>query len=33
MLNENDDDSSDMRFDGRRALAEKFNWRPIAPTK
>ena len=32
-LDEGNDEASDMRFDGRRALTEKFCWRPVAPTR
>jgi len=32
MLNEDNDEASDMRFDGRRAAHKKFNWHPVAPT-
>ncbi len=30
-MDENNNKPSDMRFDGRRALAEKFYWYPVAP--
>jgi hypothetical protein len=33
MLNKDHDEASDMRFDGCRALTEKFDWRPAALTR
>jgi hypothetical protein len=31
-LDEDDEEASDMRFDGRLALEKKFNGRPVAPS-